>query len=79
MDTFRFNSITRKDFISFAKRADDIALVSSTGDITTTTPANNGLAENFKVACYPADSFKKSIKRYESIFNTFKEGKHWDV
>ena len=57
----------------------DIALVISIGDTTTTLPTITGLSDNFKFAYSPADYFKKSIKRYESIFNTFKEGKHWDT
>ena len=47
--------------------------------MTTTSPTNNGLADNFKVAYSPADSFKKSIKRNASLFTTFKEGKYWDT
>ena len=57
----------------------NVALISSTGDITATSPANNGLADDFKVAFSPADSLKKSIKIDASIFTTFKEGKYWGI
>ena len=77
--TFRFNSITRKDHISFVNHQDDIALTSSTGGINTTAPASTGIADNFKVTHSLADSFKKSIKRDASIFTTFKEGKYRDT
>ena len=43
IETFRFHSITRKDYVYFVRHPDDIALVSSTHDITTTLPANSGL------------------------------------
>ena len=56
---------------------DAIALISSTGNITTTPPANTGLACNFKVSRSPADSFKNSIEREAVLFTIFKEGKHW--
>ena len=72
-DTFRFNYISRKDHVNFMSYPDAIALT-STGVITTNPPANTGLAEKSKVACSPADSFKKSIKRDAGIFNAFKEG-----
>ena len=72
-DDFRFNSISIKDHVSFANHSDDIALLSSTGEITTTPPANYGLANNFKFSSSPDDSFKKSIKRDERLFTTFKE------
>ena len=72
-DAFRFNSITRKDCIFFVKYPDAIALISSTGDITTIPTANTVLADNFKVACYPDDSLKTSSKRDASLFTTFKE------
>ena len=58
---------------------DDIALISSTGEITNAPPANAGLSNNFKVTCSPASSFKKSIKRDASLFTTFKERKYWDA
>ena len=64
--------------ISFAKHPDDIALMSSTGESTTKTPANTGLSDNFKVTFSPVDSFKKSIKRDSGIFTNFKEGKYWE-
>ena len=47
--TFTFDSITRKDYVSFVNHLDAIALVSSTGDITTTPPENIRLLDNFKV------------------------------
>ena len=50
IDTFRFNSITRKDCVSFVNHQDSIAFIASIGDMTTTPPINNGLACNFKVA-----------------------------
>ena len=71
--------MTRKDHVSFVNHTDYIALIRSTGNITTVPPANTGLADNFKVTHSPADSFKKSIKRYASVFNTSKEGKYWDT
>ena len=42
-ETFRVNSITRKDCMSFVNQTDAIALISSTGDTTTTPPNNNGI------------------------------------
>ena len=77
IETFRFNSITRKDYVSFVNHPDAIALVSSTGDMTTTPPAKTGLVHNFKVTSFLSDSFKNSIKRDASLFNTFKEGNYW--
>ena len=74
-DNFRFNSISRKECISFVNHPDTIALIRSTGDITNTPHANTGLADNFKVSYSPADLFKKYIKRDASLFNTFKEVK----
>ena len=55
--TFRFNSMIRKDFRSFVNHPDDIALISSTGDITVKPPTNTGLSDNFKFTYSPADSF----------------------
>ena len=52
-ETFRFNSMTRKDHNSFVNHPDAMVLVSSTCDMTTIMPANSGLADNFKVACSP--------------------------
>ena len=57
-DTLRFNSATRKDHVSFVNHPDAISLIISTGDITTTPPANIGLVEKFKVSCSPDDSSK---------------------
>ena len=54
IETFRFNSITRKYHVSFVRHPEHIALVSSTGDMNTTPPVNTGLADNFKVAYSPA-------------------------
>ena len=79
IETYRFTSIARKDHISFVRHPDSIALVSSTGDATTTPPDNTGLADNFKVAYSLAESFKKSIKRDASLFTTFNEGTYWDA
>ena len=79
IETCRFTSITRKDCISFVRHPESIPLVSSRGDVTTAPPANSGLADNFKIAYFPAESFKKSIKRDASLLNTFKEGKYWDT
>ena len=47
-DTFRFNSLTRKDRISLVNHPDNIALISTTSDITTTPTANAELVDNFK-------------------------------
>ena len=52
---------------------DVIALISSICDITTTPHAKTGLADNFKVAYFLADSFKKSIKRYARMFTTLRK------
>ena len=57
--TFIFNSITRKNCVSFVNRPDDTVLFRSTGHMTTDPPANTGLACEFKVFFSPADSFKK--------------------
>ena len=66
-DALIFNSITRKDCVSFMNHPDAIASISSIGDITSAPPANIGLAGNFKVACSPSDSFNNYIERYASI------------
>ena len=58
---------------------DAITLIRSTGNITTTPPANTGLVDNFKVACLPDDYFKKNFKGDACIFTNFKEGKYWDA
>ena len=42
-------------------------------------PENSRLADNFKVAYFLVESFKKYIKREAILFTTFKEGKHWDA
>ena len=76
---FRFNTMTRRDCVSLLNHLDTIELISSTGDMNAAPPAYTGLADNFKVACSPNDSSKKHIKIHASLFNTFKEGKHWDT
>ena len=78
-DTFRFNLMTRKYCISFVNHPDDITLISSTCDMTTTPPTNTVLEHNFKAVYSPVSVLKNSIKRDASIFNTFKEGKYWDT
>ena len=78
-DAFRFNAVTSKYNVSFVNRLDDVSLTSSTHNITTAPPANTGLAHNFKVACSPSNSYKKSIKIDAIIFTNFKEGKYWDA
>ena len=72
MENHRFTSLTRKDHISFSSHPDDIALLITTGDVTYTPPPNSGLDNKFKAYYSPAESFKKSIKRDESIFTNFK-------
>ena len=52
--SFRFNSMNRKDCISFVNHLDAMASVISTGDIATTPPTSSGLADNFKVTYSPA-------------------------
>ena len=73
IETYRFTSITRKENVSFVIHPDSIALVSLKGDMNTTLPANSGLAENFKVAYSLAESFKKSVKRGSSLFDTLRK------
>ena len=79
MDTHRFTSTTRKDCISFSNYPDDMALLITTGDVTTTPPPHYGLDQKFKVSYSPDESLKKCIKRDESIFTAFKEVKYWDA
>ena len=74
MYTYRFTSMTRKDHASFSNHTDDMALLITTGDVTSTPPTNSGLDEKFKVSYSSAESFKKSIKRDAGLFTTFKEG-----
>ena len=74
-DTFKFNSITRKDHIYFVNHPDAIALSSATCKTTTDTTSNTGIEDNFKLACSPANPFRKSIERDKILFTTFKEGK----
>ena len=47
--------------------------------MTTKPTANSELVDNFKVAYFPAESLKNYIKRDESLFTTFKEGKCWET
>ena len=49
IETFRFNSITRKDYVSFVKHLDVLVLKSATCDMTTKPHVNSELADNFKV------------------------------
>ena len=78
-DAFRFNSITRKEFISFVNYPDVIALIISIDDTTTTQPSNTGLVDNFKVDYFLADSLKHSVKKDTRIFTTFNEGQNWMI
>ena len=71
-ESFRFNSISRRDWSNFVIDPDAMALLNSTGDITAQTPPNTRLSDNFKITYSPADSFKKSIKRDANLFTTFK-------
>ena len=68
LDTFRFNSITRKDYNTFVKDPSSLALTNSTSDMTTTPPANSGLAHNFNVAYSPAESFKILSKEMQVFY-----------
>ena len=71
----RFSSITRKDCASFSDRLDAMALLTTTGDVTSTPSPNSGSDEKFKVSYFSAESFKKYIKRDAGLFTAFKEGK----
>ena len=62
MDTYRFTSITRKDYISFSSHPDAMELLITIGDVTSTPPPNSGLDEKFKFSYSPAESFKKLSK-----------------
>ena len=75
-ESFRFNSISRRDWSNFVVDADAMSLLNSTGYITAQPPPNTGLSDHFKITYSPADSFKKSIKRDANMFTTFKDGKH---
>ena len=66
----------RKDFVS---HPDDVALISSIGDITVKPPSNTRLVDNFKVTCSPDDYFKKSIKKDVCLRTTLKYGKICDT
>ena len=66
-DAFRFNSITSKDCMSVVNHSDAIALISSKGYITTTTPANTGTSYNFKVTYSPDDFFKNLLKEMQDF------------
>ena len=76
-DAFMFNSISRKDPISFVNYPDTIALINSTGCMTTTPPDNTALEENFKFTYSLDDSFKKSIKRDTSLSLLLKKENIW--
>ena len=71
--------MSRKDWGYFVNHPDTIALISSTGGITTKSSSNTGLWGKFKATYSPADSFKKSIKRDAGLFTTIKKGKYWDT
>ena len=64
-DKSRFNSIIRKDCISFVGHPVAMALVRSTGNMTATPLANTALTYNFKVACAPDESFKSPLKEIQ--------------
>jgi hypothetical protein len=78
-ESFRFNSINRRDWSNFVMDPDSMALLNSTLDVTTQPHPNTGLADNYKTTYSQADSFKRSIKRDASIFTTFKDSKQWDT
>ena len=73
-DTFRFNTTTWKDRISFVNQPDTITVISTTGDINANPLANTGLLDSFKVSYSPADSLKKFTNRDTGIFTNCKEG-----
>ena len=79
IETCSFTSINSEDHISFSNHPDSMALIIITADMTATLPSSSKLDEKLKVSYSPAESFKKSIKKYSSFFDTFKEGKHWDT
>ena len=74
IDNLMFNSMARKDCISFVNYPDAFALTRTTCYTKSTSPANTGLAENFEVACSLADYFKNSIKRDASLFTILRKG-----
>ena len=76
-DTFRFNSITRKYYISFVTHPDDITLISATSDMNTTPPTNSGLVENSKVAYSSANSFKSLLKDIQVFLLLLRKGSLW--
>ena len=78
-DSFRCNTMPKKDYRSFANHPDCDDLIRASGDITAKAPRGSGLADYSKSTYSPADSFKRSIKRDASIFTTFKDSKQWDT
>ena len=70
--------MSRKDQ-RFFNRPDIVALISSSGYISTKPPTNTGLADNFKFTYLPAGLFKKSIERDAVLFTTFEEVTCWDA
>ena len=77
-ESFRFNSISRRNFNVFRLLPDSMRLLNSSGDVTVQPPPNLRPSNNPKPAYSPAESFIKSIKRDVSLFTTFKYGKFWD-
>ena len=71
---FRFNSINRKDCVSFVNHQDAITSLRSTGTITATPPANTRLVDNFKVACSPAKSLLKEMRIFSLLSKKEKNG-----
>ena len=47
--SFRLRTVSRDTWETFVNHPDDIALVSSTGDVTIRSPPRTLLVENFKV------------------------------
>ena len=48
MDTYKFTSITRKDYVSFSSHPDAMALLITTCDVTSVPPPKSVLDEKFK-------------------------------
>ena len=61
-DSFRLNSVNRKDWNDFVKHPDTIRLISSIGDMNIRTLSDAGSSEDFKNTHSPAESFKKSAE-----------------
>ena len=74
IEYFRFNSTTRKDYISFVNHSDAMSLVTSIDNIATTPPVNSGLVDNFKVAYSPAKSIKILLKDMQVFLIVLKKG-----